>query len=158
MSYRKDRVEETGAPCALRERCQSHCVVGTWLTGELGRINQALCEIEEAFILAADEVASAMMAEACPTFVDAYYRRPYRAPEGANLTRIRRPGEPGPTPRSCPPAPIGVKRKNWPRIEEYSTPLSRIHSGEGPGGEGEASSELNVETAQAKAGTPRQGS
>jgi hypothetical protein len=101
MSYRKDRVEDPCAPCALRERCQSHCDCRHMaLTGELGRINQTLCEIEEAFILAADEVASTMMAEACPAFVDAYTRRPNRTPEGACLTRIRRPGEPGPTPGS----------------------------------------------------------
>jgi len=94
----KDRVEQTCAPCALRERCQSHCGCRHLaLTGELGRINQALCEIEESFILAADEVASSMMAEACPTFVDTYYRRAYRIPDGASLTRLRRPGEPPPT-------------------------------------------------------------
>jgi uncharacterized protein len=93
----KDRVEQTCAPCALRDRCQSHCGCRHLaLTGELGQINQALCEIEESFILAADEAAGTMMAEACPTFIDTYYRRAYRVPEGASLTRLRRPGEPAP--------------------------------------------------------------
>jgi hypothetical protein len=66
------------------------------LTGELGCINQALCEIEESFILAADEVARVLMAERCPAFIDAYYRTPHRAAAGSVLTRLRRPGEPRP--------------------------------------------------------------
>jgi uncharacterized protein len=93
----KDRVEETCAPCALRDRCQSHCGCRhVALTGELGCINQALCEIEESFILAADEVARVLMAERCPAFIDAYYRTPHRAAAGSVLTRLRRPGEPRP--------------------------------------------------------------
>ena len=98
LQRNKDRVEETCAPCALRDRCQSHCGCRhVALTGELGRINQALCEIEESFILAADEVAGTLMAESCPAFVDFYYRRAYHAPDGASLTRIRRRGESAPT-------------------------------------------------------------
>jgi hypothetical protein len=66
------------------------------LTGELGRINQALCEIEESFILAADEVARVLTAERCPAFIDTYYRKQYRPAAGSVLTRLRRPGEPRP--------------------------------------------------------------
>jgi uncharacterized protein len=92
----KDRVEETCTPCALRERCQSHCGCRhVALTGELGRINQALCETEESFILAADQVASLLVAERCPTFLDTYYRKQYRPAAGATLTRLRRPSDPG---------------------------------------------------------------
>jgi uncharacterized protein len=90
----KDRVEVTCASCALRERCQSHCGCRHLaLTGELGAINQALCDLEESFILAADEVASTLVAEACPSFIEAYYRTAYRPSEGATLTRIRRPSD-----------------------------------------------------------------
>jgi uncharacterized protein len=91
LQRQKDRVEATCADCALRERCQSHCGCRHLaLTGELGTINQALCDQEESFILAADEVASTLVAEACPSFIEAYYRTPYRPSEGATLTRLRR--------------------------------------------------------------------
>ena len=91
----KDRVEETCAPCALRDRCQSHCGCRhVALTGELGIINQALCEIEESFILAADQVASPLVAERCPAFLDTYYRKQYHPAAGATLTRLRRPSDP----------------------------------------------------------------
>ena len=91
----KDRVEETCAPCALRDRCQSHCGCRhVALTGELGHINQALCEIEESFIVAADEVAGLLVAERCPAFIDTYYRKQYRPAAGASLTRLRRPSDP----------------------------------------------------------------
>ncbi len=94
----KDRVEQTCAPCALRERCQSHCGCRHLaLTGELGEISQALCDIEESFILAADEVASTLVAEKCPTFIETYYRQSYRPAEGASLTRVRRPSDPSPS-------------------------------------------------------------
>ncbi len=90
----KDRVEETCAPCALRERCQSHCGCRhVALTGELGRINQALCEIEESFIEAADQVATTLMAEHCPTFIRHYYQRAYAPAAGSTLTRLRRPSD-----------------------------------------------------------------
>jgi hypothetical protein len=89
----KDRVEETCAPCALRDRCQSHCGCRhVALTGELGLINQALCEIEESFILAADEVARVLTAERCPAFIDAYYRRQHRPAAGSTLTSLRKAG------------------------------------------------------------------
>jgi uncharacterized protein len=95
LQQRKDHVELTCAPCALRERCQSHCGCRHLaLTGELGQITQALCDIEESFILAADEVASTMMAEKCSTFIETYYRQAYRPADGASMTRMRRPSDP----------------------------------------------------------------
>jgi hypothetical protein len=76
----------------LRTRCQSHCGCRHWaLTRELGDISATLCEIEEAFINAADQAASVLHAEACPSFMDTYYRKRYRAADGATLTRLRRP-------------------------------------------------------------------
>lgn len=87
----KDRVEETCAPCALRARCQSHCGCQHWaLTGELGRINAVLCEIEESFVTAADHAASALLAEGCPSFIATYYRKRYRPAPGAGFARLRR--------------------------------------------------------------------
>jgi radical SAM protein with 4Fe4S-binding SPASM domain len=94
LQQRRDRVEKTCAPCSLRERCQSRCGCRHLaLTSELGQINQTLCEIEESFILAADEVASTLMAEKCSTFLATYYPRAHRPAEVARLTRMRRPGE-----------------------------------------------------------------
>ena len=94
MQRQKDRVEETCGPCALRLRCQSHCGCRHLaLTGDLGHITSTLCDIEESFILAADQMASALYAEECPSFMDTYYRQRYHAPVGATLTRLRRPSE-----------------------------------------------------------------
>lgn len=90
LQEKKDRVEETCRPCALRERCPSHCGCQQWhLTGELGRINATLCEIEEAFITAADAASAALFAEACPTFIATYYRKRYQPVPGASLGRMR---------------------------------------------------------------------
>ena len=86
----KDRVEETCAPCALRDRCQSHCGCQHWaLTGTLGHINATLCELEESFIAAADYTASTLLAETCPSFIATYYRKRYVPAPGASLTRLR---------------------------------------------------------------------
>jgi uncharacterized protein len=96
----KDAVETTCAPCALRDRCQSHCGCRhVALTGRLGEITAALCETERAFIDEADRVAEALFEERCPTFMAQYYERTWR-PAGA-LTELRRPrregtGEPDP--------------------------------------------------------------
>jgi len=92
LQHAKDRVEETCAPCALRNRCQSHCGCQHWaLTGELGRINATLCEIEESFIAAADHAASTLLPEGCPSFIATYYRKRYSPAPGAGLARLRRP-------------------------------------------------------------------
>jgi uncharacterized protein len=92
LRRQKDRVEETCDPCALRCRCQSYCGCRHWaLTGELGRINATLCEIEEAFVVAGDHVASTLQAEACPSFLAAYYQQRYLQGAGSLLTRLRRP-------------------------------------------------------------------
>lgn len=91
LQQAKDRVEETCSPCALRDRCQSHCGCQHWaLTGELGRINATLCEVEESFIAAADHTACTLLAEGCPSFIAAYYRKRYRPAPGAGLARLRR--------------------------------------------------------------------
>ena len=77
--HAKDRVEEACAPCALRDRCQSHCACQHWaLTRELGRINASLCEIEESFIATADHVASTLLAESCGSFIATYFRKSCR--------------------------------------------------------------------------------
>ncbi len=87
----KDRVEETCAPCALRDRCQSHCGCRHLaLSGQLGEITATLCETEAAFIDAADQVAETLFAEQDPAFVEFYYRRPWTAAVGGVLTPLRR--------------------------------------------------------------------
>jgi uncharacterized protein len=91
MQRAKDRVEDTCAPCALRDRCQSHCGCRhVALTGKLGEITAALCEIESAFIDEADRVAEALYAEQCPAFIDYYYKRNWVPAVGGVLTKLRR--------------------------------------------------------------------
>lgn len=87
----KDRVEHTCAPCELRDRCQSHCGCRhVALTGKLGEITATLCEVEAAFIDAADAVAETLYAEQCPAFVDYYYRTNWMPAQGGVLTQLRR--------------------------------------------------------------------
>ena len=74
-------------------RCQSHCGCRHWaLTGELGRINATLCELEESFIAAADRAAATLMAEGCASFVATYYRQRYTRSIGSTVTRVEPPG------------------------------------------------------------------
>lgn len=91
LQRQKDRVEAVCAPCALRDRCLSHCGCRhVALTGALGEITATLCELEGAFIEEADRVAEALFAERDPTFLDYYYRRPRAAAPGSVLTPLRR--------------------------------------------------------------------
>jgi hypothetical protein len=48
-----------------------------------------LCEIEEAFITAAETASAALFAEACPTFISTYYRKRHQPVPGATLGRMR---------------------------------------------------------------------
>jgi uncharacterized protein len=87
----KDRIEPTWAPCALRDRCQSHCGCRHLrLSGRLGEATATPCETESAFIEAADHVAETLFAEQCATFVDYYYKRTWNPAAGARLTQLRR--------------------------------------------------------------------
>jgi uncharacterized protein len=91
LQQAKDRVEDTCAPCALRDRCQSHCGCRhVALTGKLGEITAALCEVESAFIDAADAVAETLFAEQCPAFIEYYYKRNWVAAKGGTLTQLRK--------------------------------------------------------------------
>jgi uncharacterized protein len=91
LQAEKDRVEATCAPCALRDRCQSHCGCRhLGLSGRLGTITATLCELEAAAITAADQVATRLYEEQCETFLDLYYRTPWVAPGGSRLARLRR--------------------------------------------------------------------
>jgi radical SAM protein with 4Fe4S-binding SPASM domain len=93
LRQQKDRIETSCATCALASRCQSHCGCRHWaLTGELGRINATLCELEESFIAAADRAAATLMAEGCASFVATYYRQRYTRSIGSTVTRVERPG------------------------------------------------------------------
>lgn len=91
LQRQKDRVERSCRDCALRDRCQSHCGCRHLaLTGMLGEITATLCEVESAFIDAADEVAESLYAEQCPAFVEFYYRRRWSPTAGSVLTGLRR--------------------------------------------------------------------
>ena len=75
----------------IAEDTSDELVIGTV---ERGLDRQRLAELQrqkEAFINAADQAASVLHAEACPSFMDTYYRKRYRAADGASLTRLRRP-------------------------------------------------------------------
>lgn len=86
----KERVEQTCAGCALRDRCQSHCGCRhVALTGALGEITAVLCEIEGALIAEADRIGETLYEEQCPAFLDFYYRRNWR-PAPGQLTQLRR--------------------------------------------------------------------
>ena len=87
----KERVSELCQSCELRDRCQSDCgCLQLALTGQLGRITEALCELETAFIEAADRVAETLHAEGCEAFIDFYYKRQWTAAAGGKLTQLRR--------------------------------------------------------------------
>jgi len=87
----KDRVEQTCAECELRDRCQSQCGCRhVALSGELGRITATLCEVEAAYIDAADRVAETLFTEKCPAFLAYYYGKAWRPAQGAGLTQLRR--------------------------------------------------------------------
>ena len=87
----KDRVETTCEPCALRDRCQSHCGCRhVALSGKLGVITATLCEVETAFIEAADRVAETLFEEKCEAFIHYYYKKSWVPARGGVLTQLRR--------------------------------------------------------------------
>jgi uncharacterized protein len=87
----KDRVEATCDGCELRARCQSQCGCRHLaLSGELGRVTATLCEIESAYVDAADRVAEQLFEEQCPAFLQYYYARSWRPAQGAALRPLRR--------------------------------------------------------------------
>jgi len=90
LQLAKGRVEQVCAPCGLRDRCQSQCGCRHLaLSGTLGEITATLCETEAAFIEAADRVAETLFSEQCESFLDYYYRRPWTAATGSQLTQLR---------------------------------------------------------------------
>ncbi|MBI4702663.1 MAG: radical SAM protein [Deltaproteobacteria bacterium] len=91
LRQERARVEQICAPCARRDRCQSQCGCRHLaLTGRLGEITAALCEIEAAFIDEADRVAETLYAEGCTAFLDYYYRRAWALAPGASVAAGRR--------------------------------------------------------------------
>lgn len=90
LQRQKDGVEDVCADSDLSHRCQSHCGCRhVALTGQMGQITAALCEIEAAFIDAADRVAETLFAERCPTFIECYYQKQWVPSAGAKLVRLR---------------------------------------------------------------------
>jgi uncharacterized protein len=91
LQLAKDRVEQTCAPCALRDRCQSHCGCShVALTGELGVITDTLCETEAIAIEVSDRIAEVLWAERCPSYLELVYRHPWQVADGGVLTKLRR--------------------------------------------------------------------
>lgn len=91
LQRQKNRIEQTCAECAQRDRCQSHCgCQHLGLTGQLGEITAVLCELESAFIEAADELAETLWNEKCPAFLAQYYERQWVPAAGAALFPLRR--------------------------------------------------------------------
>jgi hypothetical protein len=60
-------------------------------------VTEAFCEIEEAFITAADTIAAELYRENCPAFIQFFYQEPWtpNTPEGLAQLRSRRKLEPG---------------------------------------------------------------
>ncbi len=88
----KARVEGVCADCDLRERCSSHCgCQHIALTGKLGTITDTLCQVEAAFVDAADAVAESLYAEGCEAFLQLFYETPWQLIPGATLLRSRQP-------------------------------------------------------------------
>jgi uncharacterized protein len=91
LQQAKEQVGEVCQACELRDRCQSDCGCQQLaLTGQLGQITEALCELETAFIDQADRVAETLHAEGCEAFIDFYYKRSWTAAAGGKLTQLRR--------------------------------------------------------------------
>jgi uncharacterized protein len=87
----KNRIRETCEPCALHNRCASNCGCRQIaLTNTLGHVTETFCEIEEAFISAADTIAEKLYREGCPAFTQFFYRERWvpNTPEG--LAQLRR--------------------------------------------------------------------
>jgi uncharacterized protein len=90
LGRQKDRSLDTCSSCDLYARCQSQCGCRhVALTGELGRITATLCEIEAAYIDAADRVAETLHGEGASAFDDYYYRRNWAPAPGAQLVPLR---------------------------------------------------------------------
>lgn len=91
LERQKARSTDGCAPCELVDRCQSQCGCRhVALTGRLGEITATLCEIESAFIDAADRVAETMMAEKNSAFIEYFYRRDWQPADGAQIVNLRR--------------------------------------------------------------------
>lgn len=87
----KEGIQTTCQSCALVNRCASNCGCRQIaLTGVIGQVTEAFCAIEEAFIAAADSIATDLYRESCPAFLDFFYREPWtpNTPEG--LAQLRR--------------------------------------------------------------------
>jgi len=90
LGRQKDRSLDTCSSCDLYARCQSQCGCRhVALSGELGRITATLCEIEAAYIDAADRVAETLHGEGSTAFDDYYYRRDWQPAAGAALVPLR---------------------------------------------------------------------
>ncbi len=86
----KNRVLEICAPCALVKRCTSNCgCKQVALTGAHGEITETFCEIEEAFINAADTIAEELYREGCPAFTRFFYQETWTPNTPEKLAQLR---------------------------------------------------------------------
>jgi len=90
LSAQKNRIEVTCRSCALFDRCASSCgCKHVALTGRLGEATSTLCDLEQLFIEAADELATRLSAEGCLAFEQFFYRNRWLVPGGKALLRRR---------------------------------------------------------------------
>jgi uncharacterized protein len=87
----KERIESTCRDCAIRERCSSACgCKHVALTGSMGQVTDTLCDVEAAFIEAADGVAEELHREGCEAFMQFFYRGPWKPNPVTGLAQLRR--------------------------------------------------------------------
>lgn len=96
LRAQKDRVETLCADCAIRARCSSSCgCKQVALTGNLGELTDVFCDLEEAFIEAADTLAASLHGEGVGAFRSLFYETRWLSNAGTNLLRLGR--RPSPT-------------------------------------------------------------
>ena len=84
LRERAGAVAEVCAGCALRPRCQYRCACRQLASsGQLGQLSSAFCDIEEAWVDAADAAAEQLVAEGCLAFQRFYYEQPWAPSPGA---------------------------------------------------------------------------
>ena len=90
----KNRVFVTCEGCAQLSRCSNYCgCKQVALTGTHGGVTEAFCDIEQAFIGAADAVAEELYREGCPAFTQFFYQQSWtpNTPDGLAQLRGRKP-------------------------------------------------------------------
>jgi uncharacterized protein len=91
LQNQKAQVARHCGACALQPRCDCQCGCNhVALTGAMGRITGALCELESRSVEAADRVGETLHAEGCAAFRTLFYERRWQPAAGAEFVRLRR--------------------------------------------------------------------